>query len=64
VMRALPEEVFTRASQLASKWTARLGTRGLDILHVAAAITLRTDTFHTFDDRQQKLAKAAGLVVF
>jgi predicted nucleic acid-binding protein len=62
-MRAVPEEVFTRARQLASKWTARLGTRSLDILHVAAAIALRAATFHTFDDRQRKLAKAAGLVV-
>ncbi len=62
-MRALPEEVFTRAGHLASKWTARLGTRSLDILHVAAAIALRADTFHTFDDRQRQLAKAAGLVV-
>lgn len=62
-MRALPEEVFARARPLASKWTARLGTRSLDILHVAAAITLRAATFHTFDDRQRKLAKAAGLVV-
>jgi predicted nucleic acid-binding protein len=62
-MRALPEEVFTRARQLASKWTAKLGTRSLDILHVAAAIALRAAAFHTFDDRQRKLAKAAGLLV-
>jgi predicted nucleic acid-binding protein len=63
-MRTLPEDLDARARQLASKWTARLGTRSLDILHVAAAIALRADSFHTFDDRQQKLAKAAGLVVF
>jgi predicted nucleic acid-binding protein len=62
-MRALPEEVFTRARQLASKWTAKLGTRSLDILHVAAAIALRAAAFHTFDVRQRKLAKAAGLLV-
>ena len=62
-MRALPEEVFVRAMQLASKWTANLGTRSLDILHVAAAIALRVDSFHSFDERQRKLAKAAGLVV-
>ncbi len=62
-MRALQEEVFARAMQLASKWTAKLGTRSLDILHVAAALTLRVDGFQTFDERQRKLAKAAGLVV-
>jgi predicted nucleic acid-binding protein len=62
-MRPLTEEVFVRAVQLASEWTAKLGTRSLDILHVVAAITLRADSFHTFDERQRKLAKAAGLVV-
>jgi predicted nucleic acid-binding protein len=43
--------------------TARIGTRSLDLIHVAAAIVLRADVFHTFDDRQRKLAGAAGLVV-
>jgi predicted nucleic acid-binding protein len=62
-IRALPEEVFVRARQLASRWTARFGTRSLDILHVAAAIALRAEVFHTFDDRQRSLAKAARLAV-
>jgi predicted nucleic acid-binding protein len=62
-MRALPEEVLSHARQLAARWTARLGTRSLDIIHVAAAVALRADAFQTFDDRQRKLAKAAGLVV-
>ena len=62
-IRSLPEGVFTRAAQLASRWTSRLGTRSLDIIHVAAAIALHADAFHTFDDRQRRLAKAAGLVV-
>jgi predicted nucleic acid-binding protein len=60
-VRALPEEAFTHARQLASRWTARLGTRSLDIIHVATAIALRANEFHTFDDRQRKLAKAAKL---
>jgi predicted nucleic acid-binding protein len=63
VMRPLADEAFNRARQLASKWTARLGTRSLDILHVAAAVVLRADTFCTFDDRQKKLARAAKLAV-
>jgi hypothetical protein len=62
-MRPLPEEVYTRARQFAFRWTARLGTRSLDILHVAAAIVLHADAFHTFDERQRKLARAAGLAV-
>ena len=63
VMRPLADEAFNRARQLASKWTARLGTRSLDILHVAAAVVLRADIFCTFDDRQKKLARAAKLAV-
>jgi predicted nucleic acid-binding protein len=62
-MRVLPEEVFIQARQLAARWTARLGTRSLNIIHVAAAIVLRADAFCTFDDRQRKLAEAAQLEV-
>lgn len=61
-MPALPGDVFGHARRLASRWTARLGTRSLDIIHVATAIALRTDTFHAFD-RQAKLAEAARLLV-
>jgi predicted nucleic acid-binding protein len=63
VMRDLPEDVFARALRLVQKWTAKLGTRSLDIIHVAAATALRSDTFLTFDDRQHKLARAAGLAL-
>jgi hypothetical protein len=62
-MQALSEGMFAYARQLASGWTARIGTRSLDLIHVAAAIVLPADVFHTFDDRQRKLAGAAGLVV-
>jgi len=62
-VRALSEDVFGYATRLASRWTARLGARSLDIIHVAAAIALRADAFYTFDDRQRKLAKAAKLHV-
>ena len=62
-MQALSEEIFVNAIQLASRWTADIGTRSLDIIHVAAAVALHADMFHTFDDRQRKLARAAGLVV-
>jgi hypothetical protein len=34
------------------RWTSRLGVWTLDILHVASAMVLGTDSFHTFDDRQ------------
>jgi hypothetical protein len=61
--RALSEEMLVRAAQLSSKWTARLGWRSLNIIHVASAITLQANVFHTFDDRQRRLAAAAGLKV-
>ena len=38
-----------------------LGTRSLDILHVAAALVLGIPEFLTFDRRQHALATAAGL---
>jgi hypothetical protein len=40
-----------------------VGGSALDILHVACALILRADTFLTFDKRQAKLARAAGLSV-
>ena len=61
-IKPMTEAMYLEARRLASRWTSRLGTRTLDILHVAAAIVLEADSFHTFDDRQKKLAKAAGLV--
>jgi len=53
-MQALSEEAFAHARQLASRWTATIGTRSLDIIHVAAAVTLRADVFQTFDGGQRK----------
>lgn len=60
-LRPLPKETFAEAGRLASRWTAKLGVRSLDILHVAAALVLHAEAFHTFDERQRTLAKAAGL---
>jgi len=38
----------------------RLGARTLDSLHVASAVELKAGEFWTFDERQAKLAAAAG----
>lgn len=51
------------ALALALKHTERLGTRAIDLLHVANALTLKTEIFFTADDRQAELALAAGLRV-
>lgn len=61
MIRPLTPAVFERAKQLARKRTPRLGTRSLDILHVAAAIAFEADAFYTFDVRQAKLARAESL---
>ena len=58
-----PRRGFDRAKRLAEKQTLRLGTRTLDVLHVASALVLKADTFYTFDVNQRKMAKAEGLVV-
>ncbi len=62
-VKPLSSAIFERAKQLAEKHTLHLGTRTLDILHVASALVLRADTFYTFDVKQGKMAKAEGLVV-
>jgi len=55
------ENVCLETERLSALHTGRLGTRSLDILHVAMAIVLGSRRFLSFDQRQLKLAKAAGL---
>lgn len=52
---------LNRAAELSRVHTPRLGTRSLDVLHVACALELKLRHFLTFDDRQRQLAKASGL---
>ncbi|MBM3840383.1 MAG: type II toxin-antitoxin system VapC family toxin [Verrucomicrobia bacterium] len=52
---------LNRAAELSRNHTPKLGTRSLDVLHVACALELKVRHFLTFDERQQKLAAAAGL---
>ncbi len=54
-------EVYSRAESLAVDHSARLGTRSMDILHVAAAECLNCAQFITGDQRQARLAEAIGL---
>lgn len=62
-LRPLSLTVFDEARRLAEKYTGRLGTRSLDLLHVASALVFRAEGFYTFDEKQRKLAKAEGLLV-
>ncbi|MBN1847893.1 MAG: type II toxin-antitoxin system VapC family toxin [Deltaproteobacteria bacterium] len=53
--------MFKFAHDLSKKHTANMGSRSLDIMHVASALSLKADTFLTFDDKQSRLASLAGL---
>ena len=54
-------EIYSRAESLAERYSAKLGTRAMDILHVAAAEHLDCSHFITGDRRQARLAEAIGL---
>jgi len=54
---------FRRAGRLSENHSATIGTRSLDILHVAAAKSVRATEFISFDGRQRSLALASGLKV-
>ena len=53
--------VFDTAKRISLKYTAGIGSRSLDVLHVAVALAMRAEVLLSFDDNQRKLAKAAGL---
>lgn len=54
-------DLTIEAERLSVLHSETLGTRSLDILHVAAALILGIPEFLTFDRRQHALATAAGL---
>jgi predicted nucleic acid-binding protein len=55
--------VLDRGAGLSQQHTPTLGTRSLDVLHVASALELNARYFVTYDERQAKLAGACGLKV-
>jgi hypothetical protein len=57
------DAAISRAAQLSAAQTERIGARAIDLLHVAAALTLESEIILTTDDRQARLAKAEGLKV-
>jgi predicted nucleic acid-binding protein len=60
---SIPDAAYETAMELARKHGPHLLMRTLDTLHVACALELGAHEFWTFDQRQSKLAKAAGLTV-
>ena len=65
IFRAEPltSAVWEKALLLARRYSAKLGTRTLDLLHLASVLILKPDVFYTFDKRQRKLAKVERLRV-
>ena len=63
LIRILPisAATFAHARRIARTQTRLLGTRSLDVLHVASALALRVSSFCTFDKNQARLAGALGL---
>ncbi len=55
---------FALAGELSERHSASLGTRSLDLMHVAAAMLLEATALLSFDDRQRKAAAAEGIGVF
>lgn len=55
--------VFATALRLSTAHSRTLGTRTLDLLHIAAALTMQATEFVTDDDRQAKAATREGLKV-
>jgi len=57
------EALFQKTAQLSHRYALSLGVRYPDMLHVASALLVKARRFLTFDSRQGKLAKSAGLEV-
>ena len=55
--------IFIHAIDLSERHSASIGSRSLDILHVASALSINADRFLTLDDRQTSLAALAGLKI-
>lgn len=54
-------ELHRKARELSDRYTPRLATRSLDLLHVAAAVLLNAKLFLSFDERQRQAARGEGL---
>ncbi|MCH7227448.1 type II toxin-antitoxin system VapC family toxin [Verrucomicrobiaceae bacterium E54] len=57
------ETIWQRAMGLSTSYSSELKVRSLDILHVAIAMELAADSFWSFDQRQNALAKKAGFAI-
>jgi hypothetical protein len=58
---ALWRRTLDLTAVLSAQHTARVGTRSLDVLHIASALVLEMTWFASYDDRQLELARRTGL---
>ena len=56
-------DIWSKSLELSGKHTGIIGSRSLDILHIASALVLKIKRFVTLDTRQSDLAKKAGIKV-
>ena len=56
-------EIYAKASELSDRNTPGIGTRSLDLMHVATALLCRAQRFLSTDTRQREAAKAEGMEV-
>jgi predicted nucleic acid-binding protein len=56
-------DALRRADELSECHQEKEGQRTIDLLHVAVAIEIHSPIFLSFDKRQRRLARAAGLRV-
>lgn len=54
---------LNRAAEFSRNFSADLGTRSLDVLHVSCAVGLGLPNFLSFDEKQKALAAKVGLRV-
>lgn len=59
----VPPLAWDTALNLSGFHTPMLGTRSIDILHIATALAIKAAAFVTFDRNQARLAIATGLTV-
>ena len=66
IFRAMPvpsSKLYSTSARLSDAHSSTLGTRSLDLMHVAAALILGAETILSFDSRQRSAAEAEGLEV-
>ena len=60
---ASQSEIYAKAGELSDKRTPAIGTRSLDLMHVATAMLCKARRFLSTDSRQREAAEAEGLEV-